>query len=393
MAKFGNRVKETTDTTGTGTLDLNGAPTGFRAFGDEFTSGDEVYYLIVDDPDNPTDYEYGIGTFTSGTPDTLSRDTVEGSSNSGNKVSWTSGTKTVIATPTAAGLPVLSEANRWTRLQKWSKGSDVASANALSLGDDGNYFDITGTTAITSIGTKGAGTVVLLQFDGALTLTHHSTDLVLPGGANITTAAGDHAIFVEYAAGDWRCVDFIPATALSMLRGKHTIWIPVGSMTARTTNGPASAASELDDGNSPPANITMLSTLDFDGTTAEFAQFKIGMPKGWNLGTVTFQPYWTGAAGAGGVVWRLSGVAVSDDDTLIAAQGTAQSSTDTFIAANDLHVGPESSAITIAGTPAAGDMVNFEVSRNPADGSDTKAEDAKLIGVKVFITYNAGNDA
>lgn len=104
MAKFGNRVKETTDTTGTGTLDLNGAPTGFRGFGDEFISGDQVYYSIVDDPDNPTDYEHGVGTFTSGTPDTLSRDSVEGSSNSDNKVSWAAGTKTVIATPTAAGL-------------------------------------------------------------------------------------------------------------------------------------------------------------------------------------------------------------------------------------------------------------------------------------------------
>lgn len=102
MAKVGNRVKETSDTTGTGTLDLNGAATGFRSFLDEFTTGDEVYYLIVDDPDNPTDYEYGIGTITSGTPDTLSRDTVEGSSNSGNKVSWSAGTKTVICTPTAA---------------------------------------------------------------------------------------------------------------------------------------------------------------------------------------------------------------------------------------------------------------------------------------------------
>jgi hypothetical protein len=101
--KVGNRVKETSATTGTGTLDLAGAPTGFRGFGDEFTSGDSVYYVAVDDPDNPTEYEYGIGTFTSGTPDTLSRDTVEGSSNSGAKVSWTAGC-TVVSAPTAAGL-------------------------------------------------------------------------------------------------------------------------------------------------------------------------------------------------------------------------------------------------------------------------------------------------
>jgi len=89
-----------------------------------------------------------------------------------------------------------------------TKGADVASANALTLGADGNYFDITGTTAITSIGTLGVGRIVKLHFDGALTLTHHATDLVLPGAANITTAAGDEAEFFEYATGDWRCTNY-----------------------------------------------------------------------------------------------------------------------------------------------------------------------------------------
>jgi hypothetical protein len=92
------------------------------------------------------------------------------------------------------------------------KGADIASAAALALGDDGNYFDVTGTTAITSIGTKGIGTTVKLHFDAALTLTHHATDLILPGGANITTAAGDEAEFVEYATGDWRCTKYSKAS-------------------------------------------------------------------------------------------------------------------------------------------------------------------------------------
>ena len=87
MAKFADRVVETTQTTGTGTLDLDGAQTGFRAFSDELTTGQTVYYVIEDDPANPTEYEYGIGTWTSGSPNTLSRDTVEGSSNGGSKIS------------------------------------------------------------------------------------------------------------------------------------------------------------------------------------------------------------------------------------------------------------------------------------------------------------------
>jgi len=100
-----------------------------------------------------------------------------------------------------------------------SKGADVASAGALTLGTDGNYFDITGTTAITSIATLGVGTQVTLHFDGALTLTHHATDLILPSGANITTAAGDEFTFVEYASGDWRCIGYVLASGEAIVGG------------------------------------------------------------------------------------------------------------------------------------------------------------------------------
>jgi len=96
---------------------------------------------------------------------------------------------------------------------QWSQGADVASTGALPVLTDGNYFDVTGTTAITSINTTGGvGTLIKLHFDGALTLTHHATDLILPSGANITTAAGDEAEFIEYAAGDYRCTNYSKAS-------------------------------------------------------------------------------------------------------------------------------------------------------------------------------------
>ena len=93
-------------------------------------------------------------------------------------------------------------------MAKWSKGADVASATALPLITDGNYFDVTGTTDITSFDSVGVGAVVKLHFDGILTLTHHATDLVLLGGADIPTAAGDEAEFVEYASGDYRMTNY-----------------------------------------------------------------------------------------------------------------------------------------------------------------------------------------
>lgn len=130
-----------------------------------------------------------------------------------------------------------SNKNTSLGMMRGLKGVDVASVNALTLGDDGNYFDITGTTAITSITTKGIGTSVKLHFDAALTLTHHATDLILPTGANITTAAGDEAEFIEYASGDWRCINYERADGRSLFAGKvvQQVGIHDGAVATGTT--------------------------------------------------------------------------------------------------------------------------------------------------------------
>ena len=95
---------------------------------------------------------------------------------------------------------------------QWSQGADVVSATALAVLTDGNYFDVTGTVTIVTINTTGGiGTQIKLHFDGALTLTN-SADIVLPSGANIVTAAGDEAEFIEYASGDYRCTNYTRAT-------------------------------------------------------------------------------------------------------------------------------------------------------------------------------------
>lgn len=165
--------------------------------------------------------------------------------------------------------------------------------------------------------------------------------------------------------------------------GKQTIWVPAGAMTARTTNGAATATTES------TTNDVMNKLLDFDQTTSEGAQFSIAMPKGWDEGMVTFIPYWTAASGSGDVIWSLSGIALSNDDAIDTAFGTAQTSTDTLLATTDIHVGPESSAITIGGTPAEGDIVYFQITR---DISDTLNADARLIGIKLLYTTNANTD-
>ena len=81
---------------------------------------------------------------------------------------------------------------------KMTKGGDIASASPLVIDTDGNYFDVTGTTNFAAM-TVEAGNFFMLQFDGALTITHGS-GIELPGAANLTTAAGDRLICYATAA-------------------------------------------------------------------------------------------------------------------------------------------------------------------------------------------------
>ena len=96
-----DRVKQSTTTTGTGTIDLTGTFTsqGFETFVAGIGDGVQTYYAIVHD--GTTDFEVGTGTVTDATTDTLSRPsnaTVISSSNSDNLVNFGAGTKTVFCT-------------------------------------------------------------------------------------------------------------------------------------------------------------------------------------------------------------------------------------------------------------------------------------------------------
>lgn len=179
----------------------------------------------------------------------------------------------------------------------WAKGADVASANALTLGTDGNVFDITGTTAITSIGTLGVGTTVLLQFDGILTLTHDGDNIDIPGDANITTAAGDTCIFYEYATGKWRVQQYQAATG-----GSPTI--PSASTTVEGIIELATQA-EVDTGTDTTRAVTPDTLTNWSG-----------LPSGDVTAgaTITDNRVVRGDVGAKGI--QESGVTLDDSDNM-----------------------------------------------------------------------------
>ena len=184
-------------------------------------------------------------------------------------------------------------------------------------------------------------------------------------------------------------VDGTQVTGIN-LQGKHSIFVPSAAMRPTVSNGCAAITDAETTSGRPDMQV-----LDFDASADEHAQFQIAMPAQWNEGTITFQVYWCSTAtDTDGVSWGLQGVAVSDNDTIDVAYGTAVVVDDANLgAAEDLCVSAESGAVTIAGSPAAGDMTFFRIFRDVSDSNDTAAEDARLIGCKIFLTTDSGNDA
>jgi hypothetical protein len=118
----------------------------------------------------------------------------------------------------------------------------------------------------------------------------------------------------------------------------------------------------------------------------------IGMPKSWDESTITYQVVWTAASGSGTVAWNLQAVATSEGDALDVAFGTAIKVADTLTSANKNHTTDLSAAVTVAGTPAAKDVVMLQLYRDPADSADNFSADAKMLGCWIYYNTDSRTD-
>jgi len=172
-------------------------------------------------------------------------------------------------------------------------------------------------------------------------------------------------------------------TVLTALGFTTTIWAPANAITPTATNGSIPGVYEY------PTNDNMRSYLAFSGATKQYACFDLPMPEGWDRSTIKAKFYWSGAgsSSAGDTVeWEIAAIAVSNDDALDVALGTAQVISDTLLAndGTDLQVTAATPAVTVGGTPALGDLVHFKIARNVA-GTDDMTESALLFGVLIQI--------
>lgn len=135
----------------------------------------------------------------------------------------------------------------------WVKGANVLSATTINLTTaTGNAVHVTGTTQIDAV-TLGTGMLRLVIFDGILTLTHHATNNNLPGGANITTAANDRAIY-------WADGTTVYCMAYQKASGKAVVAPAVGEVTGYGTGVATALAVNVGSAGSPVVNGGALGT-------------------------------------------------------------------------------------------------------------------------------------
>ena len=180
-------------------------------------------------------------------------------------------------------------------------GSGGLNAEA-NLTFDGSTLTNAGATQLNSTLTVGAddqGYDVILYGDTAsanLTWDTSVDDLIFNGAARAVIPDGQLVLGSTAVTSTAAELNKLDGAGTLKQAGKETIWVPAQAMTPTTSNGCAALATVETTSGRPDMNV-----LDFDKDSDEFAQFAVAFPKSYNLGTVTFQFFWSGIAATTGV--------------------------------------------------------------------------------------------
>jgi hypothetical protein len=277
------------------------------------------------------------------------------------------------ATPQALGTAAAGTSDDYSRADHIHAApalNDLSNVSAATPSDnDVLVFDTATSTWVAEAAAASGIAETLLDAKGDLIVASAAdTAARLAVGTNghVLTADSVETTGVKWAA--------LPAG------GSTNLWIPASAWIPRTTGGCGVDSREIGS-----TNRQNFDELLFDAGTDEFAQALVIMPSNYNNSTITARFYWTAASGSGDVIWGIQGRAFANDDALDTAHGTAQTATDTLLAADDMHVSAATSAVTIGGTPAANTPIQFQVYRDADAGGDTLAVDARLLGVEIIF--------
>lgn len=255
-----------------------------------------------------------------------------------------------------------------TRTQSWHTVDTAADAAT----DDLDTIDGGAEGDICIIRANNAARTVVIKHNTGNILTTTGNDISLIGTTKWALLIYDATLVKWLAMSSTR---EYPATILIGGVLHRQMW--VGGWKPTITNGCAQPA-QIEMG----ANKNVYDYCAFDKDAIEYAYANWPLPDDYSGGVVYGMPYWLHpAATAFKVSWGLQAVAIANDGTLDVAQGTAIYSDDTGGTTSDFYYGPLTTAITIAGTPAAKKLVNWRASRMATDAvNDTLDVDGYLLG-------------
>jgi hypothetical protein len=265
-------------------------------------------------------------------------------------------------------------------------GTDVQAYNAdlaavAGLASTGIIARTGSGTATTRTITGTANVITVTNGDGV------SGNPTLNAGSNIYQLGG-----TDVAVADGGTGASTASGALSNLgvTGTQMIYVPATIMRPAVTSGCGTLATVATSAGCPD-----MQSLPFDPSSITYAEFEVAMPEKWNRGTITPKVIW----GHGSttvvfdVIWQMDAVAVGDGDALPSAPyGSAELVVATGGSTNTIFI-DSIPALTVGGSPQSGDTVCFRIARVGSGGSDTLAVNARLLGVRLYYTSNAGNDA
>jgi len=356
-------------------------------------AGTKIIYATADDATNPNIVDATSAFVTATSTTTLTNKTLT-SPKIGTSILDTSGNELALLTATGSAVNEFTIANAATgagptlsstggdsnidiNVTPKGTGDVVLSADTVTVGD---------AAAAATIRSSGAGTLTVTT-GGASDLILSTNNGTTSGTVTITDAANGDITLTPNGTGIVKATDAADATAAVKIAGTETMYVPATAMYAESTNGAEATQTVLTAGNPE------LKAFDFDTSTAEAVQFNVCFPKSWDAGTVTFQTFWSASAtdtGTGG--FTLAGCSVASDVDYDLAFGTAVANT--ALAASgtqdDLMVNVVSGAVTIASVADDTNTI-FRLVRDT--GTDTNTGDLRLVGLKLFYTTDAANDA
>lgn len=309
-----DRVRETTTTTGTGSVTLGGAYTGFQTFSAAIGNTNTTYYTIANVVTG--EWEVGIGTYTS-SGNTLSRDTVLSSSNAGSPVIFGSGTKDVFVTQPAeravyvVGSNVVAENSATVPNSLLANSSVTLGSTSVSLGATAST--LAGLTSVAATNFTGA-------FDGVLGGVAPAAATVTTLGVTTVNATTVNATTVDTTnleVTNLKAKDGTAAGSIADSTGVVTLASSV--LTTTDINGGTIDGTTIGASSAAAATVTTLtasSDSSFNsvgalkipaGTTGERPTGAVGKIR-WNSTLSQYEGY-------DGINWTLLGGAVISNDT------------------------------------------------------------------------------